>query len=457
MKRLLLLLLPILIKTTAMAQKLPAFKLLRYDEDYSFLKNDSSKNIYTKLKFVPLSVSKKNYISFGGEIRYQYFYAKNETWGDDPEDHDGYVLTRWLTNADIHSGKYFRTFVQLQSSLANSKTGASPVENNPLDLHQAFIDINPLVSEKSKLTFRIGRQELLYGSQRIVAVRDGPNNRQSFDALRSIFTSGNYRVDVFFSHYVAAKPKIFDDGFNKNTELWGVYLVRSKLPVIKNIDLYYLGLWKKNTAFNIGKGKELRHSIGTRIWSSKNNWKYDVETLYQFGKFTDKNITAWTASVSTSYLFCAAKFKPELGLKTELISGDKNKTDNKLQTFNPIYPRGAYFGLAALIGAANLIDVHPSISFELSEKLRLDIDNDIFWRYTHNDGLYAVNMTLIYPDANTIETKIGNQLTSGLIYTPNGFLYLRGEFTWFKAGRYLKTVGAGKDILFTGFTVQLKF
>jgi hypothetical protein len=42
------------------------------------------------------------------------------------------------------------------------------------------------------------------------------------------------------------------------------------------------------------------------------------------------------------------------------------------------------------------------------------------------------------------------------IYAPNGFLYFRGEFTFFNAGPYLKAVGTGKDILFTGVTAQLK-
>ena len=35
-------------------------------------------------------------------------------------------------------------------------------------------------------------------------------------------------------------------------------------------------------------GKELRHSFGSRIWGNKKNWKYDIEALYQFGKFTSK-------------------------------------------------------------------------------------------------------------------------------------------------------------------------
>ena len=96
------------------------------------------------------------------------------------------------------------------------------------------------------------------------------NNRQSFDAVKLLYSQNNFKADLLFSHYVRSKPKIFDDGFNKNTKFWGTYIVRNKLPFLKNIDFYYLGLWKRMAAFDDGIGKELRHSIGARIWNNKN-------------------------------------------------------------------------------------------------------------------------------------------------------------------------------------------
>jgi hypothetical protein len=439
------------------SQEIPAFKQLRYEEEYSFLKNDSTWDWYEKMKFSPLSRNREAFLSFGGEARFQYFYTKNEGWGDVPKDDDGYVLIRYLFHADLHAGKYFRAFVQLQSSVSGSRINASPVEDNPLDLHQAFIDINSNPLRQPKITLRIGRQEFLYGSQRLVSVRDGPNNRHSFDAIKSMVNSGNYRLDLFYGHYVSAQKGVFDDGFNKDTKFWGTYVVRNKVPVLRNIDLYYLGLWKRNAAFNDGMGKELRHSIGGRFWGRINSWQYDAEALYQFGKFAGKNISAWTGSLNASYQFNSSKLKPELGLKTEWISGDQQTGDDKLQTFNPLFPRGAYFGLAALIGPSNLIDIHPSLSLSLSKKIIFDVDYDIFWRYSQHDGIYAANVSLIYPDANTDEKHIGRQLTGSITFRSVNFLYFRSEFTWFDAGDYLKIAGTGKDILFTGITGQLKF
>ncbi|MEO6980989.1 MAG: alginate export family protein, partial [Mucilaginibacter sp.] len=443
----------LLLSSCAVSAQDAPFKQLRYDENYTYLKKDSSANWYNTLKFLPFNKDKSTYISFGGEVRYQYFHFENPGWGSSPADKDGYVLSRFLGNADFHAGKFFRAFVQLQSSLADGQSETpSPVDQNPLELHQAFLDISLPLPSHASFIVRLGRQELSYGSQRLVAVREAPNNRQSFDAAKIMYAIGGVKLDAFYSHYVQAKPGVFDDGFNKNTQFWGTYAAISKVPVLQNVDIYYFGLWKAKSVFDEGAGKELRHSIGTRIWRTTGDWQYDLEGLYQFGKFGTSTISAWTASSNISYTFNGAALKPQIGLKAESITGDKNYGDGRLNTFNPLFPKGAYFGLAALIGPANLVDAHPYVQLALTTKLSLFESYDMFWRMNRNDGLYAVNGKLIYSGKNIPSKYIGNQLETALEYTPNKFFYFREEFTWFNAGDFLKAAGPGKDILMAGTT-----
>lgn len=157
-------LLVLLLSLSGMAQQYPEFKSLRFDENYSVLKNDTVKNNWYKtIKFLPLSPSGNTYLSFGGSVRYQYFYARNENWGDGPQDNDGYILSRYLFHADFHAGKYLRAFIQTQSSLADGRIDPSPVDQNPLEVHQAFVDFNILNKAGKKLILRAGRQELSYG------------------------------------------------------------------------------------------------------------------------------------------------------------------------------------------------------------------------------------------------------------------------------------------------------
>ncbi|WP_439696836.1 alginate export family protein [Mucilaginibacter sp. AW1-7] len=441
-----------IVSCTCLAQE-TSFKQLRYDENYTYLAKDTSANWYNRLKFQSVSQDKAAYLSFGGEVRYQYFHFDNQDWGAAPADKDGFILTRYLGHVDFHAGKHFRTFVQLQSSLASGEAEKpSPVDQNLLDLHQAFVDVMT-----KDLTLRLGRQELSYGSQRLVAVREAPNNRQAFDAAKLMYGSKNLKLDVFYSYYVPAKPNIFDDGFNNGTQFWGAYGAFTQIPVVKNFDIYYLGIHKKAATFDDGKGAETRHSIGTRIWRTTPYWQYDLEGLYQFGNFATGAISAWTLSANISHTFYQTKLKPQIGLKTEAISGDKNYGDGRLNTFNPLFPKGAYFGLAALIGPYNLLDAHPYFQFNLTKKLVFSADYDLFWRMNRNDGLYAVNGKVIYSGKAGSSKQIGRQLGGALEYTINKYLYLRQEITWFSAGDFLKEAGPGKDILMAGSTITLKF
>lgn len=272
-----------------------------------------------------------------------------------------------------------------------------------------------------------------------------------------MFSSRQLNLDVFYSHYVQVRPNIFDDTFTGNTHFWGGYAVINKVPVLQKVDIYYLGILKKSALFDDGNGREIRHSIGTRIWNNSPGWQYDLEGLYQFGKLASNTIAAWTASSHISYSFDQSSLKPLFGLKTEAISGDQNYNDMRLNTFNPLFPKGSYFGLAALIGPSNLLDVHPYYEISLSKKLIFSQDYDLFWRMSKNDGLYAVNSKLLYSGKNSSSKKIGRQLGTALEFTPNKFLYFRQEITWFSAGNYLKETGPGKDIIMIGSTITLKF
>jgi hypothetical protein len=430
------------------------FKPLRYNEDYSYLRNDTSKSGYAALKFRPLAKGGKTFISQGGDIRYQYLGIANENWQDLPW--DSYILSRMLLHTDVHHGESLRLFIELQGSMIGDKAGEkSPVEENPLDLHQAFFDVK---LNKKSLLLRVGRQEISYGSQRLISLREGPNSRQAFDVARGIATVKEIKAEGFYGRYVTARNGVFDDLSDKDVNVWGIYLTKNKVPLFKNVEWYYLGLSKKHVTFNDGKGDERRHSMGSRIWAKSNRFRYDIESVYQFGRFAGKSISAWTLSFNTSYTFNEFKKSPELGVKTEVISGDRVLGDDKLQTFNPLFPRGAYFGLAALLGPVNLVDIHPFFSLTLlKEKLDWTLDYDVFWRHKEQDGLYGPNGAFNYGAAGSRKKFIGQQLATYLDFTPGRFFTMTFEVTWFKAGAYLKEVSPGRDIVFCGLTSQLKF
>ena len=124
-------------------------------------------------------------------------------------------------------------------------------DESKLFFEEGFADIDLSKTSDESAVLRLGRQEFEFGSGRFVDVREGPNVRQAFDGVSAKWRTSAWTVDG-----LAAKPVLNGNGVldappNHGSTFWGVYAVHP-LPEIKggNIDLYYLGLARKNTPYN---------------------------------------------------------------------------------------------------------------------------------------------------------------------------------------------------------------
>ncbi|WP_020211472.1 alginate export family protein [Flavobacterium rivuli] len=431
-------------------QEYPAFRPLRYDEDYTVLEKDTVRDLYDKVKYTKMGSN--GYISFGGDFRTQYLIIHNENWSNATQDKDGYTLNRWLFHSDLHLSGNLRVFAELQGGQANSTEILVPVQENPLEPHQFFIDYT---FSDALITLRAGRQEVTYGSGRVVSLRDGPNVRRSFDGVKAMYKKDNIAADAFYLHAVVDRTGIFDDTSSPNLRLWGAFS-DIRLPGRKlNLNLYYLGFYNDRAVFNDGSGKETRHSLLARVFQNWQRWGYDVEGAYQFGSIGERTINAWSVALSTLYRFPEIKFSPEIGLKADLISGDKNRFDKSHQTFNPLFAPGAYFGLAVPLGPSNLMDIHPSVTVHFSRKITFVCDYAFLWRYSRGDGIYRPVMVPTFAPGDAASRYIGSQLSGTFICQPNRYVTLLAGMSWFDCGNYLEEVSPGENILYGFVSAQI--
>jgi Alginate export len=124
-----------------------------------------------------------------------------------------------------------------------------------------------------------------------VDVREGPNVRQAFDGASLNWKASSWNIHGFALKPVLNGTGVFDAPPDLGSTFWGVYAVHP-MPAIKggNIDLYYLGLARKDAAFDIGSANELRHTVGGRLSGSRGGWSYDSEAAFQGGTFGTRNI-----------------------------------------------------------------------------------------------------------------------------------------------------------------------
>jgi hypothetical protein len=437
----------------------PGFALNRADEDYRFLHDPSKRTgIWDPLKYIPLDETGSWYLSLGGEARERYEYFNRSNWGKDPHD-NGSFLQRYFLHGDLRMGESARLFAQFQSSLEDGrKGGPRPTDRDELDLHQAFLDLKLDLPADGSLTLRSGRQGLAYGSQRILSVREGPNVRQSFDGFRLMYRTGEVQIDGFAAKPALTNRYVFDDGSDSNKALWGTYAVLP-FPLLPkgNIDLYYIGLYRSQAVFVQGAARESRHSMGARLWRTEAPLDYNFEAIYQWGRFGDSDIQAWTVASDTGYTLASLPLRPRIGLRADIASGDDDPADKELQTFNPLFPKGAYFSEAGLIGPANFIDLNPCLDLHLTNRLTLIFDWDFFWRKSTHDGLYNNAVVLVRSGRKSDARYIGSMPQAQLFWNINRHLAAAAIYGHFFAGRFLKETGPGEDVDYITSWLTYKF
>ncbi|WP_235032926.1 alginate export family protein [Sphingobacterium sp. 18053] len=437
--------------------KAQTYKLMRFEEDYSALA-DSTRHGYQKLKYSHLTADGKLWLSMGGEARLEYVDFNNEDWGRVKLGHNNFLLQRYSLHADLHFGTRLRLFTQLRSALQHGrKNGSRQIDEDQLNVQNLFIDGTLFKQNDKSVLIRLGRQELDYGSGRLISVGEGPNARRYFTGAKLAYNSSKVNIEAFAMMADTIRPGIFDNKPSKQVNLWGAY-GKFIVPQQANLDLYYIGIYRDRSAFEEGIAQETRHTIGTRIWKYGGGFIYNLEGAYQFGSFGQGKISAWTASVDIGYLFENTVLKPSINLRNDYISGDKKAGDGNLQTFNPIYPKGGYFGFSPQIGPVNLIDIHPYATLDLLSKLKMQVDVVFNWRHTLQDGLYRPSGSFNQPGSTSRKRYIGTAYLANFTYAASKQLSLVTGIQYFKTGAFIEDIiSTPKNGIFFNSRIAFKF
>jgi Alginate export len=435
-----------------------AINILRYNDNFSAVKKDSVKKGFNVLKNIPLS--KSSTVSFGGEIREQYQYFDNLNFGDVPPTvkkiSTGQVWHRVMLHSNIEIGKKVRVFAQVNSTFRffNLNPITPEIDENQLSLHQAFIDY----SFDKKWMIRAGRQELGYGNNRILTFREGPNTRLTFDAVIVKYKAPKRKIDFLAITPVVSKQNVFDDQSFKEY-VFGVYGTEFIIPKKLLVDYYVLGFESDIRRYNFVGGKEKRQSYGLRIFSQNARLNYELESTCQSGKYKDAVIDAYGFSADLNYVI-NKRLNFVIGAGGNYISGDKNKTDNKLNTYNLIFSKPSY-GLAAPIGSSNIENFNPYIKIRPIKKLNVYAGVYFLQRQSNQDGTYSPGMAQVRPTPNNLfastKKSIGTQYAIETGYDVNNHLFFAIDAAFLKAGSYVKETGKGLDVAYLSFKAAFKF
>jgi hypothetical protein len=436
----------------------------RHGEDYTYLADPARRTgaWWEPLKYVRLGSN--TYLSTGTELRLLYEAYEDRLWGGSPEPDDGYGWARALPYADLHLGSSVRAFAQLSITYeAGNALPKSPVEESGVDVAQAFVELSaPLKLEgtDSSMSVRAGRQLLSYGAGRLIAPRYRPNVVQAFDGGFGTLTLGNeWTLDAFYAHPVAQGLADFDDE-SGDQSIWALYAVHKELATFGGrsaVDLYYIGYRDGDARFDQGRAPEERHTVGARLAGRAGNWDWDWEGMYQFGSFGSGQISAWSIATRTGYTWSHLRSAPRLMLDAAAMSGDADRANADLQTFNSLFPNGSFFGELTPVGPYNLITAGPTGSLRIAKDVELEAQALFHWRESLGDGIYNVPGFLVRSEAGSRARRIGTQGSLSVTWSPARTFDLKATFGFFEAGPFLEDTGPAKTTHFLGAEARFRY
>lgn len=433
------------VATVQLAAQPPAFKLVRADEDYGYLR-DKGRTGLDALRYVPVGTG--GWLTLGGEARLRLDAMDAPRFGIGGARADSFALTRGLVSADLHLNPTVRVYGELGLHRDLGKREAPAVsDRDGLDAQVLFVDLRPAANWR----LRLGRQELSFNAtQRFVSVREGPNIRQSFDGARLTYAGKAVKVDTFYTHPIVIEPGAFNDGHNRSQAFWGVY---ATLP--GGLEIYSLNLDRTRVGFGAVTGDERRRSLGARYAGKTGAIDYEVEAVLQRGHFAGQDIRAWAASAGGGYTF-AAPWRPRLSVRRDAGSGDRDPADGALETFNPLYPKGAYFSEAGLLSWSNLSAWRIALGAAPTNTVKVELSRTDRRRQTGHDAIYLQPYTVLAGSGVSTARGVSRDWQADVSWQVNRNVRLSLEAVHAGAGTAVEAAG-GHDIDFAVAILQLRF
>jgi hypothetical protein len=298
-----------------------------------------------------------------------------------------------------------------------------------LDLHQGFVQWQP----REGLRLRLGRQEVNIEDQRLIGAVAWLEQARSLDAVTARYEAGALRADLLYT-------KLAEDSaqggalhaFDRDLFLLGGgYQVGEGLDLYLQVIVDMVDLGDQLQRVTVGG-----HAKGSPLAGIK----YHIEGYGQWGE-QGKEGPAEARRDIQAYLVTASAqgeldvpTKPSLALFGDLLSGDEDLSDDRVEVFDTLLATNHKFygemdfflNIPAHTGGRGLVDVGARLSDEPAQGLRVNLTfHDLRAAAEQEDGL----------------TRFGQELDLQLVWKAAPGLTLDGVVAVFWPGELFEARG----------------
>ena len=432
-------------------QTLPAF-----DVDFRYLEKPGYEpDLFDPIKRI--HVGSDFLLSFGGSFWYRYMREADARLTNTS---DNYHMIRSRFHADF----WYQDKVRIFAELLDARTfgqGLTPAATdvNHTDMLNLFADIKLANIKDGPVYLRFGRQELLYGSQRLISTLDWVNTRRTFQGAKAFWRTPTFDLDAFWVRPMITERNQFDNWDQKQEffGLWGTYKpMKGQL-----VDMYFLSL-DDNRNRALGRngllGHSITHTLGGRLAGDYNQFLYELEGMYQFGQYSNQSISAFAVASGAGYHFKGAPMNPQFWLRYDFASGDNNSNDGARNTFNQLFPFGNYYlGWIDRVGRQNIHDFNAQINLHPQPWATFTAQYHRFYLANKQDFLYnAAGAATLRDITGQAGSYVGDEIDVRFNIHVNRHQDILIGYSKLFAGNFLKATapGVSPDLFYAQYNIR---
>ncbi len=406
-----------------------AYAPLFYNNNFAYLNNPAYDGWHLGEHFKQVPLGDCWTIDLGGQYRIRSMHEENfrglHLTGND----DDFLLHRTRLFLNARYSDWLRAYAEYIDAESNNEDFAPRlIEVNRSDMLNLFVDAK-LMESQGDLWFRIGRQELLYGSERLISPLDWANTRRTFEGFKFFWQGPDWNVDFFATRPVLPDAIHFDSAVYEQ-EFFGAWGTYKAIPG-HTFDVFAI-------QYNNSRGLNNFEftTLGGRWLGSEGAWLWELEGGTQFGQNTSgTSHQAGFVTGGLGYKWSDHCWKPQLWCYYDWASGGDVRGAG--QGFNHLFPLAhKYLGFMDLFGRSNIQSPNVQCTLQPHPKLKL-----LAWYYyllldTRADTPYTVVMTPVNPANAPASRDLGHELDllATISLTPRMDLVL--GYSHFFAGEY---------------------
>lgn len=257
-------------------------------------------------------------------------------------------------------------FVQVQDARQWGAEASTANNDANTDLHQGYLELGG-ASQSVAGYVRAGRQEISYGTMRLIGHLPWAPTARSFDAIRGHAEVGKFSVDGFGA--ILERPQAFtveatgQSVTNDGSQLYAAQLAYAAHPLLTVEVLGLLGRLRPNPSA-VARDKTIL-SPDAHVFGKARGFFYDVEGSVQRGTAEGRSHRAWAWAAFAGYRVETLTAKPGLRAGIAQASGqactgtpEEGCGGRDSTEFFNFYPTNhIHYGLVDLAGWRNIRDV----------------------------------------------------------------------------------------------------